>query len=362
MAFLDKKEDVLDIELTQYGKYLLSQGRFKPTLYAFFDDDVLYDGDYGGLTETQSNIEYRIKNQTPSQGVQYVYAGVETSVTEANKIIRSQMKKHGGEPAYLYSDKDEAEHGEEKILPLPENSYATFAPLGTCDLASDKSPAWLVRAMDGNLTGSVELVTGSHSSDIIPQLSASMEYEILHKSKMSDNDRFLREQRVALEDGTVIIVNKDPFVLQVEELNTTCTNENFDIEVFLVESSGSTEKQYPLYWPGQLSTDEKGNVDYDFISTSHGLPETELEPNHANYFFKITLDDKVDTDTLCKIKRVDDVTCLFPSITSFECALEEQASSMAIAMSKAAPGEKLSSQMTVKDTYKQVIEEVEECD
>ena len=362
MAFLDKKEDVLDIELTQYGKFLLSQGRFKPTLYAFFDDDILYDGEYGGLTETQSNIEYRIKNQTPSQGIQYVYAGVETTVTEANKIIRSQLKKQGGEPAYLYSDSEEAEHGKEKILPLPENSYATFSPIGTCDLATTKSPAWLIRTMDGNLTGSVEMVTGSHSSDIIPQLSASLEYDIVHKSKLSENDKFLREQRVILEDGTVIVVNKDPFLLQIEELNTTCTNENFDVEVFVLEGTGSTRKEYPLYWPGELSSDEKGNVNYQFITTSDGLPETELQPNHANYFFKITLDDRVDTDTLCRTKRVDDVTCLFPNVNDFECALEEQASALAKAYAQAAPGEKLSKQMSVKDTYKQVVEEIEECD
>ena len=38
MAFFNKKEEVMDIELTQYGKYLLSQGKFKPVFYAFFDE------------------------------------------------------------------------------------------------------------------------------------------------------------------------------------------------------------------------------------------------------------------------------------------------------------------------------------
>ena len=43
MGLFDKKEDVLDIQLTQHGKYLVSKGKFKPTYYAFFDDDIVYD-------------------------------------------------------------------------------------------------------------------------------------------------------------------------------------------------------------------------------------------------------------------------------------------------------------------------------
>ena len=39
MKFLDKKEQVLDIKMTPYGEYLLSQGRFKPEYYSFYDDN-----------------------------------------------------------------------------------------------------------------------------------------------------------------------------------------------------------------------------------------------------------------------------------------------------------------------------------
>ena len=44
--FLNKKEQVYDLQLTSYGKYLLSIGKFKPVYYAFFDDNVLYDKTY----------------------------------------------------------------------------------------------------------------------------------------------------------------------------------------------------------------------------------------------------------------------------------------------------------------------------
>ena len=42
MGFSNKKEDVVYMELTPYGRHLLSIGKLKPEYYAFFDDDILY--------------------------------------------------------------------------------------------------------------------------------------------------------------------------------------------------------------------------------------------------------------------------------------------------------------------------------
>ena len=50
MKFFDKKEEVIDIQLTQYGKHLLSVGKWRPVYYAFFDDNILYDGRYAMYT------------------------------------------------------------------------------------------------------------------------------------------------------------------------------------------------------------------------------------------------------------------------------------------------------------------------
>ena len=61
MTFLNKKEDVVDIAVTPHGKYLISKGKFKPKFYAFFDDDVVYDGKYIDLSEDQNDIIGRIR-------------------------------------------------------------------------------------------------------------------------------------------------------------------------------------------------------------------------------------------------------------------------------------------------------------
>ena len=63
MEFFNKKEDVIDLELTPMGEILLSQGGFTPAYYAFFDDEILYDNLYGSLTaEEQKDTKNRIKD------------------------------------------------------------------------------------------------------------------------------------------------------------------------------------------------------------------------------------------------------------------------------------------------------------
>ena len=60
MTFFNKKEEVLDIQLTQYGKNRLSLGKLKPVYYEFYDDDILYDSEYAGFSEEQNDTNSRI--------------------------------------------------------------------------------------------------------------------------------------------------------------------------------------------------------------------------------------------------------------------------------------------------------------
>ena len=46
VLFLDKKEQVIEFQLTNYGKHLFSQGKLDPKFYSFYDDDILYDSNY----------------------------------------------------------------------------------------------------------------------------------------------------------------------------------------------------------------------------------------------------------------------------------------------------------------------------
>lgn len=62
MEFFNKKEEVLEVTLTQKGKELFATGKFKPFYYSFFDSDIIYDN---GSSEEQNEIVSRIKT-TPT--------------------------------------------------------------------------------------------------------------------------------------------------------------------------------------------------------------------------------------------------------------------------------------------------------
>ena len=74
------QEDVIDITLTEYGKRLLSRGKFKPVYYGFFDDDIIYDNAYtNGISETSNGAADRIK-QSVRLKLQNSYSGKESEI------------------------------------------------------------------------------------------------------------------------------------------------------------------------------------------------------------------------------------------------------------------------------------------
>ena len=86
MEFFDKKQDVIDLQLTDYGKQLLSRGLFKPSYYAFSDDEVIYDARWisGSSGDSQqSDIETRIQEETPRLKTQYSKASAEKTIFNA---------------------------------------------------------------------------------------------------------------------------------------------------------------------------------------------------------------------------------------------------------------------------------------
>ena len=129
MGFSNKKEDVIYMELTPYGRHLLSIGKLKPEYYAFFDDDILYDIGtvYDGstyLTESNGATKERILNETP-------YLKPFVSFTNRDKNIVSRQN------IYLYEDLSDNED-KEKV------SFMSY-PIGTSNYHSGQlTPYWSV--------------------------------------------------------------------------------------------------------------------------------------------------------------------------------------------------------------------------
>ena len=164
MEFFNRKEEVLDIELTQYGKYLLSVGKFKPSYYAFFDDDVIYDLQYQGNppndirpetspTENQKDSQKRIQ-ETPRVKPQHNFVTVsETSnQTKDLKIAQKTLVVNAKNASPLDKNFDEINFA--YPTNFKDEYYGTSLPLGTSDHNSIYSPAWQLNFIQGQLKSS----------------------------------------------------------------------------------------------------------------------------------------------------------------------------------------------------------------
>ena len=99
MEYFDRKEEVLEIQLTQEGKRLLSKGKFKPSYYEFFDDDILYETVGSGFVEKQNDSMPRIK-ETPRIKTQnilkefcFLHGCDYFDLSEKQKLTAKQMEE-----------------------------------------------------------------------------------------------------------------------------------------------------------------------------------------------------------------------------------------------------------------------------
>ena len=101
---LNKKEEVIKLELTKHGRKKLGLGRFKPSYYSFYDDSVLYDTSYYTNTQEETNfIQDRILNE---------------SLTFSSLNLSIENKKY---------------------------------EIGNSSVLSDYAPSWSIKALNGKL-------------------------------------------------------------------------------------------------------------------------------------------------------------------------------------------------------------------
>ena len=322
MAFFNPKEEVIDIELTQYGKNLLTRGKFKPAFYAFFDNDVIYDSTYAGFTELQNDSEKRIQNQTPRTHTQYVYAGIEENIT---KLTPSDH------------DKTESTFGFETFAldPVVENEYALGVPLGNSSLNSDYAPSWNVEFLYGKIDDYKNYITGSSITvQPIPQLEATVEYESfvtkinpntgeLVKNYIPDRLKTIlqaatdpKELGIFVQEGgnldnndlKVLQIKPDFLLLEILEENTDYQTDNFDIEVFIIEEEEDKNNNKSIRHQRQLF----------FYDPKNG---EDLNTNHVEYYFDLDVDKQIIADYFCAadIENVKRKSILADGMTKFDC-------------------------------------------
>jgi hypothetical protein len=249
MTFFNKKEEVIEIELTAYGKYLLSKGRWRPKFYTFSDDNVTYDPEFLNLSEKRKETNERIQNLTPNLRSVLDHSSAETRVMRLNGHIienndyesaRALVKTKIGEvPLDDVYGKDFI--NDTSMAPDGRNLIRNF--IGTSEIGSQNPPAWSVVSLNTEIFNpNVELSSsGPNRSLRIPQLEMNIDVNVYaRKIEQNVSDTFFKmqagiEDRIYFTDGYELEIEDRSIVLKVEEENVRFEKENFDVEFYLVE-------------------------------------------------------------------------------------------------------------------------------
>lgn len=299
MSFFNKKEEVIDLQLTQFGKQLLSQGKFKPFYYSFFDNNVLYDSAYSGLVQENSiDIEDRIQEETPYNKTQYVFSSRETAISSFSETNRTRLANQPESSVLSFANPAEA-------------AYSQLLPLGNSELGNQKSPNFSVVFLNGELSGSVETAySSSYNVQKIPQLNANITYTV-KPIDIATITNFATNQNIkyvgSFSDSTTFKVTQEYLLLQILENNVDFEKENFDIFAFLVEtvSSGTTADA--------ISSSYEQLVPLPFSDDL--LPKTS---EFIDHYLQISYDEQIPTNLVCEsVKRMKKLDYLLDD--DYEC-------------------------------------------
>jgi hypothetical protein len=372
MEFFNKREDVIDLELTPYGEYLLAQGDFKPELYAFFDDEILYDSKFAGVdTETQNSIKDRIK-EVPRLKTQYMFTNTELpSIKELDELIDA-APAGSGIPHYYVLEK----LGKLNLQPADYiKQYALPWPLGNSSFESDKAPAWDINLLYNDFSSSAGYVpvtfftSSMHPHLKIPQLDVTIEYKTKgypstgtpetseDNTKKVNNLRLkefdeLHENPPLYEDGYYDF-QEDFVVLEINEHNVPFLKENFDIEVFEVWEDPKyvkyDEELVQKYFTRKSSiVNDKGLLksQEEIIKSNEDDLELRLLPlnqTYVNHFFNIYVDHEIDKDLMCQLNPNVKQKGYFIS-DPLDCVKDDEVNILS------------------SDIYKEAVETTPECD
>jgi len=290
MTFFDKKEEVLDIQLTPFGKQMLSIGKFKPVYYAFYDNNILYDGAHAGIEEVQNDIEERIQDNTPQNKTQHSFSSREHDFSK-----------------YLHARDDLSlpEIDRIRIQATPEKEFSLVRPMGTSDLDSTQAPNWKITLLEGEIEKASHFLTSSFQDLPIPQLDINFTYTTKVVDNSTTPSSFIDPNSTAPDDLTNYIFSdgsrididiKDGYsnlLFMVEEGGTPFQKENFDVEVYYVEPSDGS------YTPLSFTQKMSNIINGLFVPESQ-RSDTNIDETYVEFFFDLNTDTHINKRDLCE--------------------------------------------------------------
>ena len=293
--FINKKEQVYDLQLTPYGRYLLSVGSFKPIYYAFYDDNVVYDNRYTSntISEPQNNIHKRIKDETQ-------YLESLTLFTDLEMTSRTEM---GGTVDFFNLK------GLSAMKKPGRNVFKFDSAIGDAylDGGANIAPAWKIIALQSTISGAAAKDTANQQD--IPQIDVDAVYVKKIKKAGGNTDpkipgsdplniRDLNFSTKTFADNNIIVLEQRDPVFYIEEVNTELLTHNFEVEIFEVFNSSITgESLQRKYFESYVPQIEKGIM---ISPTRQKTPTQNLTTDSVEYYFDLLVDGEADQNLACR--------------------------------------------------------------
>lgn len=281
MEFFNKKEEVLNVELTEYGEYLLAIGKLNPTFYAFFDDDVQYDTLGSGYTETQNEIANRIQYDTPQLKILKNRTGAET------RVERSLSSISGGVGTLsANSTTDEYIEIFRAQQDFEDGTKLAAYPIGTSMLTTPYNASWQLEVLSvPEITSATRTFEPAPQGNIenIPQVNITVDYETYFR------DGELNDESITgyLQGENIFLAMRDNYLMiELIENNTVFEKDNFELEVY---HSSSGENGVGLLTQKQFFVDTE--------LSQFGEPSS----NEVEYFMNVLLDGDIPQEVLSQL-------------------------------------------------------------
>jgi len=293
MSLFDSKQEVVNIELTSYGKKKLALGKFNPSYYAFFDDDVIYDASYAALTESANGeADDRVRKETPYLKTVYSIVGAET-----------KLNKGAGDHELLNN------------IRLYENSSILKYGLGTSKIGEVTGSQISINFLDGTLTNvhttASAFVFGNDLSPktaydkpqtklITQNLDLSPEIRSLPDPSLTIPPELLDPARIepavvspVLQDNKYIFLEVDELLLAVDELNSVEDYNNFEISIYKIETNENDEEEYKKL--NFKRKQEQVNEDGFLMEASEiTTQDSRITTDDVEFYLDIQVDEEID--------------------------------------------------------------------
>ena len=266
MTFFNKKEDIIKIELTPYGRSMLAQGQLKPSYYSFYDDDILYDTDKAGFSESNANSKGRI-----------LTGSVSLKPITNNKGVESNLNS---------------------MVLLEHENYLPY-PIGTCKHTENKSAAWNATFLSNEISSSSAIMSSSTTTTLnIPQIDCEIEYkmQIVTGTRAREASIGKYQNPILLGGDYQLSLEEEDALIYLLEENGFKHKNSFQVQVYLYDEVEEKVQKLNFFKEEQM-------IKNDILNTSVNPMQTILQeptPEEVEYYFELNMDNEIANENICK--------------------------------------------------------------